>query len=90
MTSGRQRSSPTIATTTRAPIPARPSSADITFWQAGIIQKFEKADINLYAVFQYADGSFIGNAATAASGAPVGKTSIDGFQELVTGAKINF
>jgi len=46
--------------------------------------------MNLYAVYQFADGSFIGNAATAKSGAPIGKTEIDGFQELITGAKINF
>jgi hypothetical protein len=41
-------------------------------------------------VYQFADGSFIGNAATAATGAPIGKTKIDGFQEVITGAKINF
>jgi hypothetical protein len=58
--------------------------------QAGIIQKFENADLNLYAVYQFADGSFIGNAATAAAGAPNSKTEIDGFQEVITGAKINF
>jgi len=65
-------------------------SANINFWQAGIIQKFEKADLNLYMVYQFANGSFIGNAATAATGAPIGKTEIDGFQEVITGAKINF
>jgi hypothetical protein len=65
-------------------------SANINFWQAGVIQKFEKADLNLYMVYQFADGSFIGNAATAATGAPIGKTEIDGFQEVITGAKINF
>ena len=65
-------------------------SGNINFWQAGVIQRFEKADMNLYAVYQFADGSFIGNAATAKSGAPIGKTEIDGFQELITGAKINF
>jgi hypothetical protein len=70
--------------------PGKTVSASINFWQAGIIQKFEKADMNLYAIYQHADGSFIGNAATAASAAPVGKTDIDGFQELITGAKINF
>jgi hypothetical protein len=46
--------------------------------------------LNLYAVYQFANGSIIGNAATAAAGAPIGKTEIDGFQELITGAKINF
>jgi hypothetical protein len=58
--------------------------------RGGIIQKFENANVNLYAIYQFANGSFVGNAATATSGAPIGKTEIDGFQELVTGAKINF
>ena len=70
--------------------PGKTVSGNINFWQAGVIQRFEKADMNLYAVYQFADGSFIGNAATAKSGAPIGKTEIDGFQELITGAKINF
>jgi hypothetical protein len=70
--------------------PGKTVSANINFWQAGIIQKFEKADLNLYMVYQFANGSFIGNAATAATGAPIGKTEIDGFQEVITGAKINF
>jgi hypothetical protein len=70
--------------------PGKTVSASINFWQAGLVQRLEKADMNLYAIYQFAGGSFIGNAATAASGAPVGKTSIDGFQELITGAKINF
>jgi hypothetical protein len=46
--------------------------------------------MNLYVLYQQADGSIIGNAATAATGAPIGKTEIDGFQEVITGAKINF
>ena len=70
--------------------PGKTVSGNINFWQAGLILRLEKADMNLYAIYQFADGSFIGNAATAQSGAPIGKTEIDGFQELVTGAKINF
>jgi hypothetical protein len=70
--------------------PGKTVSANINFWQAGVIQKFEKADLNLYMVYQFADGGFTGNAATAATGAPIGKTEIDGFQEVITGAKINF
>jgi predicted porin len=70
--------------------PGKTVSADITFWQGGIVQKFENADMNLYAIYQFADGSFTGNAATAKTGAPIGTTEIDGFQEVITGAKINF
>jgi hypothetical protein len=37
------------------------------------------------------DGDISGNAVTAAaSAAPTGKTSLDSFQEVITGAKINF
>jgi hypothetical protein len=54
------------------------------------LQQLEKADMNLYAIYQFANGDVTGNAVTAATGAPIGKTSIDGFQELITGAKINF
>ena len=70
--------------------PGKTVSASIDFWQAGVIQRLEAADMNLYLIYQYADGDITGNAATAASGAPIGKTSIDGFQEIVGGAKINF
>jgi hypothetical protein len=70
--------------------PGKTVSGNINFWQAGIIQKFENADLNLYAIYQFANGDFVGNAGTVASGAPIGKTSIDGFQEVITGAKINF
>lgn len=70
--------------------PNRTVSASANFYQLGLIQKLEEAEIDLYAIYQYADGHVIGNAATAAAGAPIGKTEIDGFQELVTGVKINF
>ena len=56
----------------------------------GIIQKVENADMNLYAIYQFADGSFVCNAATAKTGVPIGTTEIDGFQVIITGAKINF
>jgi Gram-negative porin len=70
--------------------PDRTVSASANFYQLGVIQKLEKADMNLYAIYQLANGSIIGNAATAKAGAPIGTTEIDGFQEVITGAKINF
>ena len=54
--------------------PGKTVGASIDFWQAGVIQHFDAADMNLYLIYQYADG----------------KTSIDGFQEIVSGVKINF
>ena len=70
--------------------PGKTVSGNVNFLQAGAIQNFENADMSLYIVYQHAGGDVIGNAATAASGAPIGKTEIDGFQEVITGAKINF
>ena len=71
--------------------PGKTVGASINFWQAGIIQNIEAADTSLYVVYQHADGDISGNAVTAAaSAAPTGKTSLDSFQEVITGAKINF
>ena len=71
--------------------PGKTVGASIDFWQAGIIQNVEAADTSFYVVYQHADGDISGNAVTAAaSAAPTGKTSLDSFQEVITGAKINF
>jgi hypothetical protein len=70
--------------------PGRTVSSSLNFAQAGIIQNLEKADMSIYAIYQFANGDVIGNAATRANGAPIGETSIDGFNLVVTGAKINF
>jgi predicted porin len=75
--------------------PGKTVSADIDFWQAGIIQNIEAADASLYLVYQHADGDIYGNTTTnnvanTGNGAPIGKTSLDTFQELVVGTKINF
>lgn len=70
--------------------PGRTVSGDITFWQGGIVQKIDNADMLLYAVYQRTHGEVTGNAATAAAGAPIGTNSIDAFQEIIAGAKINF
>jgi predicted porin len=71
--------------------PGKTVGASINFWQAGIIQNVEAADTSFYVVYQHADGDISGNAVTAAaSAAPTGKTSLDSFQEVITGAKINF
>jgi hypothetical protein len=70
--------------------PGKTVSGDINFYQAGAIQKFENADFNVYAIYQFANGSFVGNSQTTRTGAPIGKTEIDGFQEVISGIKINF
>jgi hypothetical protein len=70
--------------------PNRTVDGSVNFWQAGAVQRLENADMSLYMVYEYADGEVVGNAATAAAGAPVGTSKLDAFQELVVGAKINF
>ncbi len=65
-------------------------SASVNFWQAGIIQNIEAADMSLYVVYEHVDGSIEGNATTATNFAPIGRTDLDAFQEVITGAKINF
>ena len=88
---GRAQSSSTTAMTTRLQSLADDRQRQHQIRRLSIIQSsLEKLDMNLYVLYQFADGSFIGNAATAATGAPIGKTEIDGFQEVITGAKINF
>lgn len=70
--------------------PGKTVSGNIDFWQGGLVQHFEAADMSMYLVYQHSSGDITGNAATAAVGAPVGTSSIDPFQELITGAKMNF
>jgi hypothetical protein len=70
--------------------PGRTVSGDMNFWQAGVVQQLEKAETTLYLVYEHADGEVVGNAATAAAGAPNGTSKIDPFNEWVLGTKINF
>ncbi len=78
--------------------PGKTTSSSINFWQAGIIQYIDAAEMSVYVMYQHADGSVEGEegltegslAGKPLSGAPDGKTSLDSFQEIVTGVKINF
>jgi hypothetical protein len=62
--------------------PGKTQSASINFWQAGIIQNVEAADTSLYLVYQHADGDVTLTNNTS--------NSLDAFQEIITGVKINF
>ena len=65
--------------------------ASINFWQGGVEQKIETADMYLYLLYQHADGDVMGNAAAAkANAAPNGVAPLDGFRELIAGARMNF
>jgi predicted porin len=71
--------------------PGKTVGASVNFWQGGIIQNIEAADMSLYVVCQHADGFIIGNKTTNTNKfAPIGRTDLDAFQEVITGAKINF
>jgi len=69
----------------------RTVTANVDTWQVGAVQKLDAADMLLYIVYQNSSGDVVGNAVTEAAGfAPEGETSLDPFQIVVTGAKINF
>jgi len=76
--------------------PGKTISSNIDFWQAGIVQNIEAADRSVYLVYEHADGNVIGRTGSTAvgnttpHGAPNGKTSLDAFQEVIVGTKINF
>lgn len=66
-------------------------SSNVDTWQGGLVQKIDNADMLLYLVYQNSSGDVVGNEVTAkAKQAPVGKTSLDPFQIVVIGSKINF
>ena len=54
------------------------------------MQHIDGAEMTLYLIYEHAGGDITGNAATAAAGAPIGTSSIDPFQEIIFGAKIDF
>jgi predicted porin len=75
--------------------PGKTLGANIDFWQGGIVQNIEAADTSLYVVYEHADGYILGNKQTQGSTpgvgfAPIGRTNLDAFQTVITGAKINF
>ena len=75
--------------------PGKTIGASINFWQAGIVQNIEAADTSLYLVYEHADGYILGNKQTQGNTpgvgfAPNGRTDLDAFQTVITGAKINF
>jgi hypothetical protein len=64
--------------------PGRTVGGQIRSWQGGIIQNIEAADMSLYLVYQHTDGEV--NTAAA----PATTVSLDAFQTVIGGAKINF
>jgi hypothetical protein len=71
--------------------PGNTVSADIRFWQAGVVQNIDAAAMDLYAIYQHADGDVTGDATTAKNGkAPNGVTSLDAFSMVTVGALIQF
>jgi predicted porin len=56
--------------------------SDIDFWATGVVQSIESADMSLYVVYRHAEGDTTNSAGT--------KTSLDDFDMVISGAKINF
>jgi predicted porin len=76
--------------------PGKTISASVNIWQAGVIQYIDAAEMSLYLVYEHADGDIVGATGSAAvggttpNGAATGRTSLDAFNTVVGGAKINF
>ena len=70
--------------------PGKTIEASINFWQGGVVQHIDAAAMDLYAIYQHADGDVVGDATTAAKGAPNGITSLDAFQEVIVGGLVQF
>jgi hypothetical protein len=70
--------------------PGKTVSSSVDFWQAGVVQFIDAAEMSLYVVYEHADGSIEGNVASSKFFAPNGRTSLDAFDTVITGAKINF
>jgi len=73
--------------------PGKTLDASISFWQGGVVQNIEAAALDLYVIYQHADGSVTGctiSATCPKTTAPPGVTNIDAFQEVIAGGKINF
>jgi hypothetical protein len=76
--------------------PGKTLDADITFWQGGVVQNIQAAAMDLYVIYQHADGSVTGcSPAKACPGlvattAPNGVINLDAFQEVIMGGLIQF
>ena len=71
--------------------PGKTVGASINFWQAGIIQNVEAADTSSTSSTSTPTVTFrVMPLPQLPALAPTGKTSLDSFQEVITGAKINF
>jgi hypothetical protein len=71
--------------------PGSTVGATINFWQAGVIQNIEAAAMDLYVIYQRADGDVRGDATTLGNGkAPNGTTSLDAFSLVTVGGLIQF
>ena len=56
--------------------------ADLTFYAGGVVQNIEAASMDLYAIYRHAEGDYTNTAG--------GNVSIDEFDMLITGARIQF
>jgi len=60
---------------------ASADGSDIKYWAGGVAQKFDSADLTLYAVYRHYEGEFV---------VAGDKGDLGDFDLVITGAKINF
>lgn len=56
--------------------------SDLTFWAGGVVQNIEAAAMDLYVIYRHSEGDFVNNSGT--------KVSLDDFDMVITGARIQF
>lgn len=56
--------------------------SDLTFWAGGVVQNIEAAAMDLYVIYRHSEGDFVNNGGT--------KVSLDDFDMVITGARIQF
>jgi predicted porin len=63
--------------------PGKTESADIDFWAGGVVQNIEAAAMDLYVIYRHAEGDYVAKGA-------VTSTSLDDFDMVISGARIQF
>ncbi|MEI9899860.1 MAG: hypothetical protein WDN31_06580 [Hyphomicrobium sp.] len=61
------------------------NGADLKFWAAGVVQNIDAAAMDLYVIYRHAEGDV-----TGVNGNPAAFRSIDDFDMVISGARIQF
>jgi predicted porin len=61
------------------------TGADLNFWAGGVVQNIEAAAMDLYVIYRHAEGDV-----TAVNGGPATFKTLDDFDMVISGARIQF